>query len=191
MAKCPPMPGLVYVPTPCPTCGARTLDQANTLCRPIEDQTGERSCEADFNDDGVSEQPTPESLAARDAWIDLHHDCDTERCVAQGASDNSASTWDEYSFPDFIPAPVQAMIRDFWRPEWGRSPRHWLEGAAAKYNGHPPIGALVDAGSITNSGLPRLRGRWVPLWNNIGCVVADDGSHKMSSTCGIQIIEKV
>jgi hypothetical protein len=97
-----------------------------------------------------------------------------------------AATWNEYEFPAWVPDKVRALIRDFWREQWGRSPRAWHECAIAKYNGHPPLGAQVEAQSLTNSGLPLLRGRWVPLWNNIGCVVMDDGSHKSSSTCGIR-----
>jgi hypothetical protein len=103
----------------------------------------------------------------------------------------SITRWDEYQFPAWVPEAVCVKIRDFWREEWGRSPREWHEGATAEYNGHPPLGAVVEAESLTNSGLPLLRGRWVPLWNNIGCVVADDGSHRHSSTCGIRIIVKL
>jgi hypothetical protein len=99
-----------------------------------------------------------------------------------------AASWGAYEFPEWVPEAVRAMIRNFWREEWGRSPRAWHEGATAKYNGHPPLGANVEAESLTNSGRPLLRGRWIPLWNNIGCVVLDDGTHKMSSTCGIRIL---
>lgn len=62
--------GLVMVATPCPGCGARTEKEAETMCRPTTDQTGERSCCGEFNDEGISVQPTPESIAAMDAWID-------------------------------------------------------------------------------------------------------------------------
>lgn len=62
--------GIVFVPKPCPHCGARNEDEANTLCRPSTDQTGERYCAGEFNAEGVAVQPTPESIAAMDAWID-------------------------------------------------------------------------------------------------------------------------
>lgn len=97
-----------------------------------------------------------------------------------------ANSWNDYRFPDWVPEAVCDLIRDFWRAEWGRSPKEWAKGAAASYNAHPPLGSLVDAESLTNSGLPRLRGRWVPTWNNMGCVVFDDGSYKCSSTCSIK-----
>lgn len=100
-----------------------------------------------------------------------------------------AVSWDAYEFPAWVPEAVRAKIRDDWREEWGRSPRTWHESATARYNGHPPLGAIVEAESLTNNRLPLLRGRWVPLWNNIGCVVMDDGTHKVSSTCGIRIID--
>jgi hypothetical protein len=100
----------------------------------------------------------------------------------------TAKTWVEYEFPAWVPEKVRAMIHDFWREKWGRSPRAWHDGASASYNGHPPLGSTVDAESNTNSGLPRLHGRWVPLWNNIGIVVMDDGSHQTSSTCGIRVL---
>jgi hypothetical protein len=62
--------GLVFVPTPCPTCGARTEKEAETMCRPSSDETGERYCNGEFNEAGIAVQPTPESIAAMDAWID-------------------------------------------------------------------------------------------------------------------------
>jgi hypothetical protein len=64
--KCPP---LVYVPAPCPGCGAVNMDEANDKCRPTTDETGERSCSGEFNDDGVSVQPTKESLDAQDRFF--------------------------------------------------------------------------------------------------------------------------
>lgn len=62
--------GLVFVPTPCLRCGARNEDEAGTMCRPSSDETGERYCAGEFDDDGVSVQATPESIAEMDAWID-------------------------------------------------------------------------------------------------------------------------
>ena len=62
--------GLGFVPAPCPQCGARNEDEANGLCKQTQDQTGEYNCAGDFNEQGISVQPTPESIAAMDAWID-------------------------------------------------------------------------------------------------------------------------
>lgn len=64
-------PRLVYEPLPCPRCGARTADEAGELCRPSFDETGEASCPGDSQlPDGTITQPTAESIAALDAWID-------------------------------------------------------------------------------------------------------------------------
>lgn len=65
-----PKPALSYQPAPCPRCGARNMEEADQLCRPVEDETGERDCATEFNDGGVSVQPTPESLKAFDDWLD-------------------------------------------------------------------------------------------------------------------------
>ncbi len=64
----PQPPALVFVPTPCPGCGATTELEAETMCNPQSDQTGERSCNGEFQD-GVSVQPTPESLKAWDNFF--------------------------------------------------------------------------------------------------------------------------
>ena len=62
--------GLVFVSAPCPRCGALNEDEANTKCRPVSDETGERYCGGEFNKPGVSVQPTTESIAEMDAWVD-------------------------------------------------------------------------------------------------------------------------
>lgn len=61
-------PALVYVPTPCPQCGAVTEKDAETMCKQTCDETGEYSCEGEFQD-GISVQPTPESLKAWDNFF--------------------------------------------------------------------------------------------------------------------------
>ena len=86
--------------------------------------------------------------------------------------------WCDYQFPE-------AHIRDFWREEWGRSPRAWLEAAAAPYNRHPEIGTMVYAKGFRGD---VVVGRWIPLWNNIGAVVLDDGTVVSSSTCRCDLL---
>jgi nitrous oxide reductase accessory protein NosL len=82
MAKCPPMPSLVYGREPCHMCGATTEDDAGDKCEPCHsDQTGEQWCGTDFDKDGFAIAPTAASLSAMDAWIDVHHDC-FEGCTA-------------------------------------------------------------------------------------------------------------
>lgn len=62
------MPEVSYQNGPCPGCGARDMDEADRMCRPQSDQTGERYCSGRFNEHGMSEIPTPESLKAIDDW---------------------------------------------------------------------------------------------------------------------------
>lgn len=61
--------GLVYVPAPCPQCGALTEEQAGKICQQTSDETGEYYCSGEFKN-GLSVQPTPESIAEMNAWID-------------------------------------------------------------------------------------------------------------------------
>lgn len=103
---------------------------------------------------------------------------------------SDAISWADYEFPEWVPDAVRDEIRRFWSEKWGRSPRSWHESARGEYNHQPPIGSVVEAQSLTQSGLPFLVGRWVPTWNNIGRVVMDDGTYKCSSTCGIRIISE-
>lgn len=62
--------GLVFVPAPCPDCGAVNEAEAARMCKPRSDQAGEYDCAGEFNADGVSVQVTPESLAEMNRWID-------------------------------------------------------------------------------------------------------------------------
>jgi hypothetical protein len=94
-------------------------------------------------------------------------------------------SWAEYRFPEWVPERLQRSIKDFWREEWGRSPRSWLEGAAAPYNHHPEFGTEVRAKGFRGD---VVFGRWVPLWNNIGALVLDDGTVVQSSTCRCDLL---
>lgn len=63
---------LDWKPALCPQCGARTEDEAETLCLPTSDETGEYSCPGGERSDAQGRllQPTPESLLAMDRRID-------------------------------------------------------------------------------------------------------------------------
>lgn len=63
-------PSLKYERAPCPACGALTEADAQMMCKPSTDDTGEVSCVGEFNAQGFSIQPTAASLAAIDRWID-------------------------------------------------------------------------------------------------------------------------
>lgn len=86
MRRCPPMPTLVWEVGPCSECGAATEAEAATACVPSSDETGERSCPGEFDQNRNSIIPTQSSIAALDAWIDVHHDCIAE-CLANDKSD--------------------------------------------------------------------------------------------------------
>jgi hypothetical protein len=79
--KCPPIPALQFVREPCHFCGAANEIEAGTKCRPSTDETGERYCGTDFDDEGFSIAPTKESLALQDDWYGTHYDC-FRFCVA-------------------------------------------------------------------------------------------------------------
>jgi hypothetical protein len=61
------MPALVYEPARCPHCGAITTTDAETMCRPINDE-----CQSGGDEDAAGNltQPTAASVAALDAWIE-------------------------------------------------------------------------------------------------------------------------
>lgn len=46
------------------------MDEADRLCRPSSDETGEQFCDGRFNEHGMSEVATAESLADLDRWYD-------------------------------------------------------------------------------------------------------------------------
>lgn len=81
MSECGSMPELKYQRAACHFCGAVTELEAETKCKPTTDETGERYCGSDFDAEGFSVTPTQESLAAQNAWIDIHYDC-FDGCVA-------------------------------------------------------------------------------------------------------------
>lgn len=68
MSAADPMPAVEFEPRPCPSCGATTVYEAETLCRPSQDQTGEYDCAGEFDDAGRAVRATAASLAAIDAW---------------------------------------------------------------------------------------------------------------------------
>ncbi len=61
-----------YERAPCAWCGAVSVDDAETKCRPVRDETGEGKCPAKNEDEaGFFTRPTAASLAALDAAIDV------------------------------------------------------------------------------------------------------------------------
>ncbi len=81
--------------------------------------------------------------------------------------------WDDYQWPDWVPWKCRERIVEFWQPSWGRSPETWT--ANAKANGMPALGEFAECLGLTSMD-EYFRGRYVHAWNNIGWVVADDGT---------------
>jgi hypothetical protein len=78
--KCPPKPELHYQRQICCVCAAVTKKDAETMCRPSDENWGS-SCGAEFDKEGYAVAPTIKSLEAQDAWIVAHLYCGDE-CVA-------------------------------------------------------------------------------------------------------------
>lgn len=90
-------------------------------------------------------------------------------------------TWDNYVWEDWIPVELRKLITDFWSDSYGRSPESWLKDHVIQMV--PRTGARVTFGRDGDSWLTTdkmaadgVTGRYVHLWNNIGRVVANDGS---------------
>jgi hypothetical protein len=93
-------------------------------------------------------------------------------------------TWDKYKWPRWVPEDVRRQLREFWCESFGRSPAEWHKGTVCDpYNHQPAMGEKVTAKIICRSGR-HFTGRWVPMWNNIGRVVAR-GRVETASTGGI------
>jgi len=88
--------------------------------------------------------------------------------------------WDDYKFEEWIPEKIRHQLKNFWCSE---DPHTWIQNTKE----HPPIGARVEAFS-TENGVPKLIGRWVPMWNNIGRVITDDGKIECAHTCNIIVL---
>lgn len=72
MTEYPPQPKRELKRAPCPRCGARTLRQAETRCRPQRDFTDEYVCpsgdEADVDEHGFFRVETDRYLKKMDEW---------------------------------------------------------------------------------------------------------------------------
>ncbi|HUD74043.1 MAG TPA: hypothetical protein VMQ76_03150 [Terracidiphilus sp.] len=93
-------------------------------------------------------------------------------------------TWKQYKWPRWVPKDVRRQVREFWSEKFGRSPGAWHKGTVGDhYNGHPAMGEKVTAKLACEKGR-HFTGRWVPMWNNIGRLIAR-GRVEVVSTIGI------
>lgn len=95
-------------------------------------------------------------------------------------------TWDEFLWPDWVPADVRNQLRDFWNERWERSPAEWKRSCSTPWNAHPPLGSVVEATGFVGKDI--YTGRWVPMWNNIARLVMDDGTVICTGTMHIERI---
>jgi protein gp37 len=90
--------------------------------------------------------------------------------------------WANYQWEEWIPQELRTLVEDFWQESWGRGPAAWLRDHAVQMV--PRTGARVtlnsdrDGGWLTTDKMASsgTTGRYVHMWNNIGRVVADDGT---------------
>lgn len=122
------------------------FDPARGSCRPVFEFAHERA---------------PELVAAAAA-----------RFTAPVQLTTEAKTWDEFSWPEWIPEDLRSSIKEFW--SWHGGPQEWL--GDAKRQGAPVIGSRVELVRLCGREGEREAGRFVHCWNNIGRVVREDGS---------------
>lgn len=92
--------------------------------------------------------------------------------------------WSKYTFPRWVPEDVREQLRSFWSEEWGRSPAEWYRSTVEDpYNKHPRLGTRVTCEGMWRSDRhKKFKGRWVPMWNNIGRLVRANGEVLVMST---------
>jgi len=81
-------------------------------------------------------------------------------------------SWNDFQWPGWVPESVRQQVVSFWNPAWNRGPNAWMRGALE--NGQPAIGTRGNFRTC-RQGEPLVEGRFIPAWNNIGCVVDDAG----------------
>lgn len=89
------------------------------------------------------------------------------------------ATWPDVAWPDWVPSKVIAQIEEFWLPQWHRGPKDYEECASSSYNNAPDFGERV---SLSCGGREFHEGRYVHYANNMGRVIADDGTVHVVST---------
>jgi hypothetical protein len=93
-------------------------------------------------------------------------------------------TWSNFFFPDWVPEKVREEIKSFWSERWGRGPAEWYENAIS--NKAPLFGDRVRVHGV-GVGSPILEGRIIFAWNNIGRLIADDGSIQCVAIRGFEV----
>jgi hypothetical protein len=94
---------------------------------------------------------------------------------------NFPEKWAEYVWPDWVPVKVRKEIEEFWAEDFHRGPHEWKENGGDAYSRQRPMGEEVEC--LRDK--VRVKGRWVPAWNNMARLVLNDGRAVVVSTCDI------
>lgn len=88
------------------------------------------------------------------------------------------ASWDLVQWPDWVPQEVRAQIVSFWgTASFGRGPKDYEEQHRTNYANAPEFGAAVELlWDGRGKARPDVQGRYVHAWNNIGRMVAADGT---------------
>jgi hypothetical protein len=81
--------------------------------------------------------------------------------------------WEDWQWPDWVPEPVQAVVRAHWVP---RGPAWWL--ANAKLHHAPTLGEQVEVARFYGLRTDAW-GRYIHCRSNIGRVVHENGAVSM------------
>lgn len=77
-----------------------------------------------------------------------------------------------WNWPDWVPDDVRKQIENVWSGR--RTVDDWKRNA--ELNAMPEFGQRVRMLSVGEHGKRVVEGRFVHAWNNIGRVIADDGT---------------
>lgn len=83
-----------------------------------------------------------------------------------------SNLWADFVWPEWVPQRERELVVDFWRESWGRGPKEWLRDV--RIQRMPALGERVRMFAIGHRSV--VAGRYFHRWNNIGALVADDGT---------------
>ena len=132
---------------------------------------------------GVSAEPLVEEIDLT-GWGTIAAKIDPKR---------QPKTWEDFTWPDWVPAQQRQHIEAFWGTDHGRSPASWAEDHHCQRC--PETGSVVGVKEVSPSGWgsvcfpwdpeAEFTGRFLHCWNNVGRVIKGDGeTHYVSSSRG-------
>lgn len=93
---------------------------------------------------------------------------------------HAPATWAEFNWPDWVPEKQRQQIAKFWSTDYSRGPSEWLHSHVIQQvpaTGAHETWAIDERGwaLVDKMATDGVRGRYLHLWNNIGCIITDDG----------------